>query len=66
VKVRIDHQRCQGHGRCYDLVPEIFTEDEEGYSRLVSDGTVPDGMERKARLAEANCPENAISVEETP
>jgi ferredoxin len=62
VKVQIISERCQGHGRCYDLVPDLFGEDEEGYSRLLGDGTVPPGKEREARLAEANCPESAIDV----
>jgi ferredoxin len=62
VKVQISSERCQGHGRCYDLVPDLFGEDEEGYSRLLGDGTVPPGKEREARLAEANCPERAIEV----
>jgi len=62
VKVQIDSGRCQGHGRCYDLVPDLFGEDDEGYSRLLGDGTVPPGKEREARLAESNCPERAIEV----
>jgi ferredoxin len=62
VKVQISSERCQGHGRCYDLVPDLFGEDDEGYSRLLGDGTVPPGQEREARLAEANCPERAIEV----
>jgi len=62
VRVQIDSGRCQGHGRCYDLVPDLFGEDDEGYSRLLGDGTVPPGKEREARLAESNCPERAIEV----
>jgi len=62
VKVQISSERCQGHGRCYDLVPDLFGEDDEGYSRLLGDGTVPPGQEREARLAESNCPERAIEV----
>ena len=62
VKVQISSERCQGHGRCYDLVPDLFGEDDQGYSRLLGDGTVPPGKEREARLAESNCPEHAIEV----
>ena len=64
VKVQISSERCQGHGRCYDLVPDLFGEDDQGYSRLLGDGTVPPGKEREAHLAEANCPEHAIEVVE--
>jgi ferredoxin len=62
VKVQIDHERCQGHGRCYDLAPGLFGEDDEGYGQVLGDGVVPAGAEREARLAAANCPERAIGV----
>jgi ferredoxin len=66
VKVQIDSGRCQGHGRCYDLAPALFGEDDEGYGQVLGDGTVPPGEERDARLAEANCPEHAITASEEP
>ena len=62
MKVRIDPERCQGHGRCYDLAPELFGDDEEGYGQVLGDGVVPPGREDAARLAAANCPERAIEV----
>ncbi len=62
MRVRIDSARCQGHGRCYDLVPELFGDDDEGYGTVIGDGTVPPDKERDARLAAANCPERAIEV----
>jgi ferredoxin len=65
MKVQIGPERCQGHGRCYDLAPELFGADEEGYGQVLGDGLVPADHERAARLAAANCPERAIDVEET-
>lgn len=62
MKLQIDTDRCQGHGRCYDLAPDLFGEDDEGYGQILGDGTVPPGKEQEARLAAANCPERAISV----
>ncbi|NDU71883.1 ferredoxin [Actinomadura sp. DSM 109109] len=62
MKVQIDPNRCQGHGRCYDLAPGLFGEDDEGYGTVLGDGAVPEGGEREARLAGANCPERAIDV----
>jgi ferredoxin len=62
VKVRIDRERCQGHGRCYDLAPECFTEDDEGYGLVLDEGNVPPGYGPQARLAAVNCPEGAIDV----
>jgi ferredoxin len=62
VKVQIDPERCQGHGRCYDLAPSLFGDDEEGYGQVLGDGTVSPDQEREARLAVVNCPEHAIEV----
>jgi ferredoxin len=62
VKVQINSEYCQGHGRCYDLAPGLFGDDEEGYGMVLGDGTVPAGKERDARLAVSNCPERAIDV----
>jgi len=64
VKVRIDAERCQGHGRCYDLAPDLFGDDDEGFGQVRGDGTVPADLEREARLAAANCPERAIDLGE--
>jgi len=62
MKLRIDTARCQGHGRCYDLVPGLFDADDEGYGQVRGDGSVPPDGERDARLAVANCPEHAIEL----
>ncbi|TDC05082.1 ferredoxin [Nonomuraea longispora] len=64
MKVQIDFERCQGHGRCYDLAPGLFGEDDEGYGQVLGHGLVPPGEEQAARLAVANCPERAIDVHE--
>jgi ferredoxin len=63
VKVHLDPGLCQGHGRCYDLAPELFGDDEEGYGTVLGDGLVPPGKEQDARLAAGNCPERAITVD---
>jgi ferredoxin len=62
VKVQISSERCQGHGRCYDLAPSLFGDDDEGYGTVPGDGFVPPGKLQEARLAVANCPERAISL----
>jgi len=43
---------------------ELFDVDDYGYATEIDDGEVPVELEDKARLAAANCPEFAISVEE--
>ncbi len=62
MKVRIDSDRCRGHGRCYDLVLGLFGDDDEGYGKVLGDGVVPPDQKREARLAVANCPERAIDL----
>jgi ferredoxin len=60
--VAIDDERCQGHGRCYALAPTVFEPDDLGQGQVIGDGTVSPADEERARLAEANCPEQAITV----
>ena len=64
MKVQINTGLCQGHGRCYDLAPELFGDDDEGYGTVLGDGTVPPEAEHGARLAVLNCPEQAIELSE--
>jgi ferredoxin len=63
LRVRVDRERCQGHNRCYAIAPELFELDELGNAREVGDGLVPPELQQKARLAVANCPEEAISID---
>ena len=65
MRVHVDEDRCEGHGRCYATAPEVFEADDLGNGREIGDGAVPAPLEDKARLAVANCPERAITIEET-
>lgn len=62
LRVEIDSARCQGHGRCVALAPELFVLDTLGDALVVGDGAVPSDLHAKARLAKANCPEFAIRL----
>jgi ferredoxin len=42
----------------------LFDVDELGNAHELNDGVVPAGLEDKARLAAANCPEFAVIIEE--
>ena len=64
MKVRVDQDLCQGHGRCYATAPEVFEADDIGNGHEIGDGSVPTDLERKARVAVANCPERAIQLDE--
>jgi len=64
MRVTLDSEKCQGHGRCYALSPTLFDTDDEGYAVLL-DGAkgdlTPEQLEA-AVLAAENCPEFAIEV----
>lgn len=62
MKVKVDHQRCQGHARCYALAPELFELDDSGYIRP-GDVEVPLGKEALAQRAVRACPERALSMQ---
>lgn len=64
MRVIVDDEKCQGHGRCYSLAPELFEPDDLGQSRTLSGGVVAPGQEELARKAVLNCPESAISITE--
>lgn len=64
MKVRVDDAKCQGHGRCYALAPDVFESDDLGNAVVCGDGTVPAGSEADARLAADNCPEFAIDIDD--
>jgi ferredoxin len=64
MKVHIDADRCQGHGRCYALAPQLFDADDIGNGVELNGGLVPDGEQAAARRAALNCPESAVIVEE--
>jgi len=60
----VDAECCVGHGRCYEICPEVFEEDEAGHAQA-HPGPVPPALEDAVHRAEANCPERAIHTAET-
>lgn len=63
MRIRFDAEKCEGHGRCYSLAPELFDSDDDGYAVVRNNGEVPVGLEKSATLAVSNCPEYAIETE---
>lgn len=59
MRLRIDTERCTGHGRCYMLAPDVFDTDDRGYG-VVTVADVPPELEAQARKAADNCPEQAV------
>jgi ferredoxin len=65
VRIGIDTERCEGHGRCYALAPDLVEPDDLGNAQVIGDGAVRADQEPKAHQAVANCPEHAVLLEET-
>lgn len=63
MRLSLDTDACQGHGRCYALAPSLFASDDEGYAVLEVEGEIAAEDERAAQLAADSCPEFAITVE---
>ena len=59
--VAVDMKLCAGHGRCYELAPDVFDEDEAGYCALRLE-RIPKSLVAQAQNGEANCPEGAIRL----
>ena len=63
MKVRVDADTCQGHGRCYALAPDIFEADDHGHCVVANPEVTPE-QEAAARAGADNCPEDAIVLED--
>ncbi len=61
MRISIDADRCQGHGRCYELAPALITDDERSRG-LVTTPDVPAELEEQARAAVNACPERAVTL----
>ncbi|MDB4872964.1 MAG: putative ferredoxin [Gemmatimonadales bacterium] len=61
TRVTIDRDRCQGHGRCALLAPEVFDLDESGTGEVLVD-PVPEADVPEVREAVRSCPESAITT----
>jgi ferredoxin len=65
-RLHVDWTRCDGHGLCADLVPEVLTRDEWGYPLARDAGNralaVPAPVLEHARRAADMCPLLALSL----
>jgi ferredoxin len=61
TRVAVDADRCEGHGRCYTLAPDIFDADEIGHAIVLVED-VSGQHQTQAVDAERNCPEGAITL----
>lgn len=65
MRISVDADRCNGHGRCYTVSPAVYTSDDEGYCADRGGArNIAAGLETPARAGAEACPEGAITVTE--
>jgi ferredoxin len=65
TRLHIDWTRCDGHGSCAELLPELLSVDDFGFPATRSgerDPAVPHQEEEHARHAVRNCPLMALRL----
>jgi ferredoxin len=62
VTLGIDRIKCDGHGVCADLVPEIIELDDFGYP-IIRAGAIPASVLPHARRAVSGCPTLALRLQ---
>jgi ferredoxin len=61
VNIKVDFERCEGHGMCESVAPALFRLDEQGELALLFKGdAVPEGQEDQAVNAIKICPVGAL------
>jgi ferredoxin len=65
MRISVERARCEGHGMCVDVAPELFQLDDEGELLLLfADGDVPVESEDRARGAVRVCPIAALRLDQ--
>jgi ferredoxin len=65
AELHIDRTRCDGHGACAELLPELLDLDDWGFPIVRTgrrDAGVPPGLEHLARRAVKACPLLALRL----
>lgn len=59
--IEADRDRCEGHGLCADVAPEVYELDDDAVV-VVLHQAVPPELERKAEAGARVCPVAALRV----
>jgi ferredoxin len=57
----IDRIKCDGHGLCAELLPELIRLDDWGYP-IIAGGPIPERLAPLAQRAVATCPVLALAL----
>lgn len=62
MRITADRDRCEGHGLCAEVAPEVYDLDDDAVVVLRHED-VPAGLERRAEGGARVCPVAALRVE---
>jgi ferredoxin len=64
LRISIDPNICSGHGRCYNIAPTLFVDDDRCFGVVIGGGEIDSQSEQAAHAAVLGCPEHAITIDE--
>ncbi|HXN02044.1 MAG TPA: ferredoxin [Candidatus Dormibacteraeota bacterium] len=64
IHLTIDRTKCDGHGLCAELLPELIRLDDWGYP-IITPGPIPERLGRIAQRAVDTCPVLALALRRT-
>ena len=60
MKVQVNQEMCEGHGKCQTSAPEVFELRDDDVSHVLMDD-VPEELKEKVERAIRLCPRQAVS-----
>ena len=63
MRVVVDHNLCEGNGRCVEVAPQVFELRDDDRSYVLMERP-PQDLRPKIQLATTLCPRQAISLVE--
>ena len=61
MRIVVDPIKCDAHGVCAELLPEMITLDDWGYP-IIAEGSLPPAVMEHARRAVFACPAIALRI----
>jgi ferredoxin len=62
MRIDIDTARCEGHGLCAQVAPQVFDLDDDDLVILRQVGQIPADLEAAAASGARSCPVAALST----
>lgn len=62
LHLTIDRIKCDGHGLCAELLPELIRLDDWGYP-IIAPGPIPERLAHHAQRAVTTCPTLALALQ---